>query len=390
MKSLSEGIEEVQKLFEVGTQYWLLGAGASVESNIPLMYPLTARVKTCLQPPIADFFEKIVGDLPDNCHVEHVLSHLGDLIAIAERSKSKEVRFGQDAICLDDLKKTYKCIVTEIATTVRYGYRAARGGQAEEIGTLSAPIVDVTHHRRFVRQLFRRRTNLESRSRISFITTNYDTLLEDALTLERRIPVDGFAGAAIAFWTGDDIESVDVYPTRTHRVLKLHGSVDWFKDDELGLLRVRYGVRYLSDLANTLIYPQATKYVETQKDPFARIFDCFRKSLAIKDSHILAIVGYSFGDEHINGEIEHALSDRNNKTNIIAFSKEMEDVDGGTKLAPALERWRTNQSFGSRVYIASDKALYCGTNKMAGEEGKELNWWTFSGLTDFLEQGAAA
>jgi hypothetical protein len=353
------------------------------------MHPLTARVKACLQAPVDGFVEKIAADLPDNCHVEHILSHLGDLIAIAERSKSKEIRLGADAISLDDLKKTYKCIVTQIATTVRYGYRTATDGNAEEIGTLNEPIVDVAHHRRFIRQLFKRRANLENRSRVTFITTNYDTLLEDALTLERRVPADGFTGAAIAFWTGDHIDNVDTYPARTHRVLKLHGSVDWFKDQELGLLRVRYGVRYLADLANTLIYPQATKYVETQKDPFARIFDCFRKSLTIKESHILVIVGYSFGDEHINTEIEHALQDRNNKTNIVAFSKEIKGQDGGTMLSPTLERWRSNPEFGSRIYIASDKALYCGAIKLLAEEGKTLNWWTFAGLTEFLEQGGA-
>lgn len=388
MKTIEDGIEELQKLLEIDYQYWILGAGVSLDSNIPLMYPLTKRVEACLEEPNKKYFQTLIGILEESCHVEHVLSHLGDLIAIAERSRSKNVLLGTDTLGVAQLNDLYKAIIENIARTIRYGYKAERQGEPEQIGTLADPIVEVENHKQFISQLFKRRANLEPRSKISFITTNYDTLIEDALTLEKRVAVDGFSGSAIAFWTGLGIDIKDSLPQRSHRVLKLHGSVDWFKSQDSALLRVRYGVKYLADLSNTLIYPQATKYVETQKDPFSKIFDAFRKSLAINESHVVPIIGYSFGDEHINSIIEHALTERNNKTNIVAFSQELINTDSQSALAPTLDRWRNDTEFGSRIYIASDKALYCGKTKLEPIAGQNLDWWTFAGLTKFLGQGA--
>ncbi|EGH22807.1 hypothetical protein PSYMO_15496 [Pseudomonas amygdali pv. mori str. 301020] len=378
----------MRRVLDLGRQHWLLGAGASLVSGIPLMYPLTARVKSQLQDSDLEIFLATMSDLPDDAHVEHILSHLGDLIALAERSKSKAAHLAGKDIDLQQLEATYRTIIKVIAVTVRYGYRTAYDANPEQIGTYETPIVDVDPHVKFVRQVFGGRVNLEPRSQVGFITTNYDTLLEDALAIERRIALDGFSGGAIAYWDGVSIDPSTSTGYREHRVLKLHGSVDWFKNTEVGLLRVRYGVKYLADLAGTLIYPQATKYLETQKDPFAKIFDCFRRVLQSQESHLLAIVGYSFGDNHINGEIEHALLTKSNKTVIVAFSRE-NAIETGTEVCATLRQWLENKEFGSRIYVATDKALYHGSSRYVQEPiGSDLEWWTFEGVTKFLESGA--
>lgn len=388
MKSFSHGIEELRRVLDLGRQQWLLGAGASLVSGIPLMYPLTARVKSQLQDSDLEIFLATVSDLPSDAHVEHTLSHLGDLIALAERSKSKTAHLAGKDIDLHQLEATYRAIIKVIAVTVRYGYREACNADPEQIGTYATPIVDVDPHVKFVRQVFGGRINLEPRSQVGFITTNYDTLLEDALAIERRVALDGFSGGAIAYWDGKSIDPSTSTGYREHRVLKLHGSVDWFKDTGVGLLRVRYGVKYLADLAGTLIYPQATKYLETQKDPFAKIFDCFRRVLQCPESHLLAIVGYSFGDDHINAEIEHALAKKSNKTVVVAFSRE-NIINGGTEVCATLRQWLENKEFGSRIYVATDKALYHGSSRYVQEPvSGDLKWWTFDGLTKFLESGA--
>lgn len=390
MKTLAEGVEELQKLLEVSTQLWLLGAGASFDAKIPLMHPLTERVCSRLGEPFSNIVSTIIDELPTDHHIEHILSHIGDLIAITSRTKTKSTKIGALDVSLDELKKTHREIISAIATTIRYGYREALNGNPEEIGSLTEPIVEIEHHKNFVRQLFKARANLEGRSSISFLTTNYDTLLEDALALEQRQTIDGFVGGAIGYWTGYGLDPAHSVPQRSHVILKLHGSVDWLRSESGTLLRSRYGTKYLSDLSDTLIYPQATKYVETQKDPFANIFNNFRKRLGKPDGHILVTIGYSFGDEHINQEIEHALSQSNNKTNIIAFSKEVPGTTGTTQLPPTLEKWRNNSAYGSRIYVASDKALYCGPQKFDPPAGSPLNWWNFAGLTQFLETGSYA
>lgn len=391
MKSFSHGVEELRRVLDLGRQHWLLGAGASFESGIPLMYALTARVKQLLVGNDLTIFEATMTDLPEDAHVEHTLSHLGDLIALAARSKTKSAHLVGNDISLEQLEATYREIVGAIAKTVRYGYRCAYGEGEEEIGKPDSPIVDIDAHLNFVRQVFSGRINLEPRSQIGFITTNYDTLLEDALAMERRVALDGFSGGAIAYWDGKSIDPSNNTNNREHRVLKLHGSVDWFRDTSAGLLRIRYGVKYLADLSGTLIYPQATKYLETQKDPFAKIFDCFRRLIHSSESHLLAIVGYSFGDNHINGEIEQALAGKGNKTVIVAFSREIPGQDDSSSVCETLKGWLENDDFGSRIYVATDKALYHGRFRVDDHLAEnDLKWWTFSGMTKFLESGVVA
>lgn len=389
MKDFDEALEELSKLLEAGMQVWLLGAGASYDAKIPLMLQLTSRVCGLVAAPHDAPLDSIRGELPGTAHIEHVLSHLGDLIAIASRTNSGQATVGGIAYTVDQLKGLHAEVIRRIAETIRYGYRAAAEGTAEEVGTLQQPIVDVTHHSAFMDALFAGRANLESRSRVVFTTTNYDTLIEDALSLARRRVVDGFSTGGIGFWTGHREEEVDRLPPRCHQVVKLHGSVDWLRSADGALVRARYGTSYLSRLEDTLIYPQATKYVETQRDPFAELFAAFRRLLASTESHVLCIVGYSFGDEHINLEIEEALKRESNKTNVIAFVREV-GPHGATLLPERLRTWTTGATFRNRVYVASDQALYAGGARFGPAGGGELNWWSFAGLTGFLRTGSAA
>jgi hypothetical protein len=90
-------------------------------------------------------------------------------------------------------------------------------------------------------------------------------------------------------------------------VIKLHGSIDWHLGEDDRVWRVRDGDLYPKKISRVLIYPQSTKYLATQRDPFAAQFDLFRRALGAREENVLATCGYSFGDEHINQEIELAL-----------------------------------------------------------------------------------
>ena len=63
-------IEDLSKLFSHGQQMWLLGAGASFESNLPLVKGLTERVRHKLA---EDPFED--GEHPDTT-IGHVIDGL--------------------------------------------------------------------------------------------------------------------------------------------------------------------------------------------------------------------------------------------------------------------------------------------------------------------------
>ncbi len=376
-------LEEVNKHLDCSNQSWLFGAGISFSSNIPLMYPLTRRVEKLVkdkQDHSALLFDDLKSDLPTDYHIEHLLSHLVDFIAIGSRSSKKMAYISGECYELDKLEELYREIIAAITITIRYGYVEDNSVESERIGTLESPIVILDYHKKFVKTLLGNRANLINRSRINIFTTNYDTLLEDALAIENRDIVDGFNGGGIGYWCGEKaFERVN--NSNSILLCKLHGSIDWYASKDTGLLRSRYGTSYLSDMQYTLIYPQASKYVETQKDPFATLFSKFRNTLNSHYDNVLITCGYSFGDEHINNEIELAMQAESNKTVLLAFAKE---GDGG-ELNSRIKVW-LGSSFGERVFVLTNKGIYNATN-VARVKDRELNWWTFAGLTRFLEEG---
>jgi hypothetical protein len=379
--------EELRKQLDSSRQNWLFGAGISYKSNIPLMYILTARVKNII---IAsknardiEIYNLLTSELQNKSHIEHYLSHIGDLIALADRSKTQSATIGTKNFSKEELLKLHRAIIAAIGETVRYGYS---NDSTEIIGDFSNPIVEIEHHIKFVQAISSNRSNLLSRSKLTFFSTNYDTLLEDALGLEKFTVVDGFSGGAIAYWN-PQFEFQDAHSLPNKCLLyKLHGSIDWHRDEEKGLVRTRYGTKYLANKSEIMIYPQATKYVETQKDPFSYLFNGFRNALNSNDDNVLITCGYSFGDDHINAEIEAALSSRNNRTTIIAFAQE--NPDGTIVINKTLDAWLTDKQFGSRVYVAGQKGVYYNSIvPMQTTDKKDLFWWTFSGLTNFILTG---
>jgi len=381
-------LSQLDNLLAASNQSWLFGAGISLDAGIPLMWPLTERVftraKTEGEPNDIKVLEFVKGQLTDNSHIEHILSQLGDHRAIADRSRDKTVAFDGVNLSVDDLDALHQRILTWIAETIRWGYKPGKpGGPPEEIGTHENRIVVIEKHSSFVSAIFNRSQAgiAERRRAVRMFTTNYDTLLEDALSLGSFSYWDGFLGGAVAYRShryGDDVPK----PNYRAHVIKLHGSIDWHLGEDDRVWRVRDGDLYPKKISRVLIYPQSTKYLATQRDPFAAQFDLLRRSLGAPEENVLATCGYSFGDEHINQEIELALQRPENKTTILAFASE---------LNPTLEKWRSGL-WGKRVYVISGEGLYVGTDGPHAPPiaGTKRDWWTFAGVTKLLSCGAEA
>lgn len=377
--------ERLREHLDSPRQNWLIGAGVSYEANIPLMYPLTDRVKEIIaesnDSKDIDIYGSLTSELEETAHIEHYLSHLGDLIAISGRTRTKIATLAGTDFQNSELLKLYKSIIKAIGTTVRYGY--SKNGDASLIGSPEEPIVEIDQHINFVKSVYSNRANLTSRSKLTFFTTNYDTLLEDALGLEKITVVDGFSGGSIGYWNPvNEFSNDSIHPNKCF-LYKLHGSIDWQRDKSGGLVRTRYGTKYQDNTSDILIYPQATKYVETQKDPFSYLFNGFRNALNSSTDNVLITCGYSFGDEHINAEIEAALSNSNNRTTLIAFIAESNE--SGLEVNKTLDSWLVNPDFGERIYAAGKKGVYYNSLAPIGpNNGNELNWWKFDGLTNFI------
>ncbi len=378
-------IQQLDEFLSRPNQSWLLGAGISKDAGIPLMYPLTARVMDlAMGSAYKPLLDALIGEISAGSHVEHLLSHLGDYTTLGKRNSTGKVTVGGIEYHVQSLEAAHVEVLGYIAETARWGYKAAHNGLPETVGSYQNPIVSVNAHLNFVQALIgRRQAGLEGRRRpVRLFTTNYDTLIEDALALSCYSCWDGFSGGGLAFRNHryGDTEPETGY--RAH-LIKLHGSIDWYLGEEGKVWRVRDRDLYPVRTGRVLIYPQSTKYVATQRDPFSAQFDIFRRALAQPTESVLGICGYSFGDEHINQEIELSLEAPENKTTLLAFCGEFD------KMPTVLETWR-HTSWGNRVYIMTQRGLYVGSEGPfhGRSDGTDLDWWTFSGLTKVLLHGS--
>lgn len=380
-------LKQLDSLLASGNQAWLFGTGISKGANIPLMSTLTNRVFAMAAADadqrIKQVLDSVKAELPDAAHIEHVLSHLGDFATLAERSRSQQAKVGTVTLKLSELRELHAKVLQWIAEIVRWGYAEKLGGTPEKIGSREIPIVDVAGHTKFMSALFNcnQAGVAERRGTVRLFTTNYDTLLEDALALGCFSYWDGFSGGAVAFRNHRYGQNEPKSGFRAH-LIKLHGSIDWHLDSDDKVWRVRDGDIYPTRKTRVLIYPQSTKYLATQRDPFASQFDLFRRALSSSAENVLAVCGYSFGDEHINQEIEMALHRSDNKTTILAFSSSVSGV---------LKVWQTKH-WAKRLYIISESGLYVGSEGpfFPPPAGKTLDWWTFGGVTHLLSNGAEA
>ena len=208
----------------------MFGAGISKDANIPLMAALTNRVfKIAAEngDPFIRVLNEVKDELPEGAHIEHILSHLGDFATLAERSKNKGVKVGSANLELSKLRHLHAEVLKWISETIRWGYVEEKGEASEQIGTRDRPIVRVDAHMNFVSAIFNRSQAgvEERRGAVRFFTTNYDTLLEDALALSRVTYWDGFLGGAIAFRNYRYGDNEPNSGFKAH-VIKLHGSID--------------------------------------------------------------------------------------------------------------------------------------------------------------------
>ena len=145
---------------------------------------------------------------------------------------------------------------------------------------------------------------------VEVFTTNYDQLFEEAFETHRSPYFDGFAGGREPFFDPVSVASNNL-PPRWTRLWKLHGSLGW-QANERGEV-----VRTGSCEATHLVFPEHLKYDQTQKAPYAALFDRLRAFLETPDT-LLITSGFSFADAHISARIDEALAS-NPSASVFAF-----------------------------------------------------------------------
>ena len=138
---------------------------------------------------------------------------------------------------------------------------------------------------------------------VEIFTPNYDLLME--LSFEsKNIPFfDGFLGSRNAFFDLHSMEYEEL-PARWVRLWKLHGSVNWWMDDNGKMFR---GNSKNKDSNKQMIYPSHLKYLQSRRMPYLAMQDRLSNFLSTGQS-VLVTNGYSFVDQHLNEIITQRLS----------------------------------------------------------------------------------
>lgn len=171
--------------------------------------------------------------------------------------------------------------------------------------------------KKFLRKLLTRPLNLK---RVNIFTLNYDTLVEQAADAEGVVLLDGFVGTQRRIFRPESYEQDLYFPAETtegrvHRLdrvlhlYKLHGSITWVAstpsiDNPFGVSCQPFD----PSLSNQLVvYPTPTKIDETLGMPYAELFRRFANAV-VRPQSVLFVIGYGFGDEHVNAVIRQALA----------------------------------------------------------------------------------
>lgn len=310
----------------------LIGSGASAQIGC-LLGEIKTRVKSYLkqksQTDLINTFDKFFPDSETN--FELCLSRLVSL--------SKMIETHPDLVNNQYSKENIDELIKTVQGVVFYCCNL-------KLPTLdfsqSEPQYDV--HRHFIRKLVGRADS--KLSRVKLVTTNYDTLLEQAMDSLGVLHMDSFIGTVNRkfdtscfgldyYYPGEQSAGAVTRYDKFLHLYKVHGSINWWgssgdKDKELTWRNIDEStVQYFKKVDPTKlteeeiqaiqnainlmkdqwlgIQPTSVKYSETMNMPYSHLFRYFANALR-EPQTVCFVIGYGFGDEHINKLIYDALA----------------------------------------------------------------------------------
>ncbi len=366
--AFATALNELNDLLTQSGKAFLIGAGCSKCAGLPLMAELTA--KTLASAKLSATTKTILASIEglfsgaSAANIEDYLSELVDFVAIAERRGARGATTHTAPLGgVDYTAKQLKDAVDEIKEAI-----------ADEI---DVP-VKMEVHWKFIEAVHRlsSRPGRSATARpVDYLSLNYDTLLESALALQKLRYADGMNGGNSAWW---DMATFDA-DGLSARVIKLHGSIDWSEMSGDPLPR-RIDKKLTLPAGNdqkVLIWPASTKYRETQRDPYAQLSSLARSVLRPPPGTqtVLTICGYSFGDSHINIEIERAVRESGGELTVVVFTFDEEPTGD-------LKRLHEDKGISDQIRIYARKGFFHGPN--AVRSTVDLPWSKFENIARLL------
>jgi hypothetical protein len=202
---------------------------------------------------------------------------------------------------------------------------------------------------------------------VKIFSLNYDMCVEQNIEAEGKSLERGFDENRLWDYRRYDIdkdEPADFY------LYKLHGSIDWYRDDKQRLTYVD-GVQTINPLQMEIIFGVQNKL--QSYDPFNFYFYSFRE--ACFKAELIVVIGYGFMDKHINDNITNAFKlDPNKKLLINSLFKENNELDSFKKI------------LASRLQINEESIIIVNANaKVFFNDNMNINFFA-SLFTDAIEE----
>ncbi len=135
--------------------------------------------------------------------------------------------------------------------------------------------------------------------KIDIVTTNYDCVLEYALSMANYNFTDGFTGRALSKFNANAFGERKVI-----NLMKVHGSLNWFSDEDNDIFylpsepdsdKLKYG----------MVLPARNKYDEAFEEPYRTLIG--KSDSAIAQANSFLVVGFGFNDKHLTPKIDSKI-----------------------------------------------------------------------------------
>ncbi len=328
---------------------FFFGAGTSKEAGYPLTTKLTKDIISKLS---AEEQEILKG----------ILDHEGISYSFEEGNPDIEE--------ISDL--IYKHKLSDSSIDIEKLEKSIREKICNELTSVESP--NLKSHVKFLMSL--KKLMVNRAESIWIFTTNYDLSFESAAMLA-GIPIyNGFEGILDRYF---DIERLNLkygvverrlfkeYKEPNVKIIKLHGSISWFKKD--AMVFERGNCLSIDNDSRCMVLPRKQKVIDTLEYPYDKLFR-YAVSIIGNQCKYLISCGYSFRDQHINDQLIIPKL-REGKIKFMAlFEKEPENI----------EQFKQFPSFN---YLTKEK-MYIDGN----ETQESSDCWKFSKFADLLANKA--
>lgn len=313
--------DKLESFFDMKNLCFLFGSGTSAKA-IPLMKGLYEGLQT-EKKSYTDEERSFLDNISDDENIEKVLGDLYSGRAFLEDRKNPS----------DGEKQQLELLIGLIGKIEKYLKSKLDVLNSDTIGAEAEKTLD--HYKRFYSKVALRNKEL---SRVNVFTTNNDMFNELALDSLSIHYFNGFSGgvkktfnpASFNYTLSKRMDtSIDKYEPVENLVYlyKIHGSVNWIEDDNAGddffFTIKELPLRNDSKVTNVLIYPTPLKQDKSLGAPYADLFREFQHKL-LEPNTVLLVIGYSFGDDHVNDIIYRALA-TNSTMNLVVINDISDD-----------------------------------------------------------------